>query len=84
MPGSIHARALRKAAKILGSYEALQRRLQVPASSLLPWLNGAEPMPEAVFLKVVDLISHDAEDSIGAILPPDPVQDGPGTQPAEE
>lgn len=71
MAESIHARALRKAAKLLGSYEALQRRLQVPGSSLLPWLNGAEPMPEAVFLKVVDIISHDAEDSVGLILPPE-------------
>ena len=71
MPESIHARAPRKAAKLLGSYEALQRQLQVPASSLLPWLNGSEPMPEAVFLKVVDIISHDPEDSVGLILPPD-------------
>jgi len=75
VPESIHARALRKAAKLLGSYEALQRKLQVPASALLPWLNGAQPMPEAVFLKVVDIISTDAEDSIGMILPADPAND---------
>jgi hypothetical protein len=72
VPESIHARALRQAAKVLGGYENLQRRLQVPASSLLPWLNGAEPMPERVFLQVVDIIAGNPEDSTGIILPPDP------------
>ena len=80
MPESIHARALRQAAKVLGGYENLQRRLQVPASALLPWLNGAQPMPEAVFLKVVDIIAGSPEDSSGLILPPDPAGDSQDTQ----
>ena len=71
MPESIHARALRQAAKVLGGYESLQRKLQVPASSLLPWLNGAEPMPERIFLQVVDIIAGNPEDSTGIILPPE-------------
>ena len=80
VPESIHARALRQAAKVLGGYENLQRRLQVPASSLLPWLNGAEPMPERVFLQVVDIIAGNPEDSSGIILPPDVSGDAQDTQ----
>ena len=71
MPESIHARALRQAAKVLGGYENLQRKLQVPASSLFPWLNGVEPIPERVFLQVVDIIAGNPEDSTGLILPPE-------------
>jgi len=51
-------RALRRAAQELGSVEALRAHLQVSMSQLAGWLHGEAPLPDAVFLKVVDLLSE--------------------------
>jgi hypothetical protein len=61
---TVYMSALRRAAQSLGSVEALRAHLQVPMSQLAGWLHGEAPPPEAVFLKVVDLL---AEEELTAI-----------------
>lgn len=56
MPVGVHARALRKAAELVGSMEKLARRLQVPSADLIEWMNGKAEPPGWVFLQAVDLI----------------------------
>ena len=51
-------RALRRAAQELGSVEALRAHLRVSMSQLAGWLHGEARLPDAVFLKVVDLLSE--------------------------
>jgi hypothetical protein len=54
----VHMRALRRAAQELGSVEALRAHLRVSMSQLAGWLHGEARLPDAVFLKVVDLLSE--------------------------
>jgi hypothetical protein len=54
---SLHGRLLSTAAALLGGSARLGRELQVPARNLQRWMAGKEPMPRAVFLKLVDLVS---------------------------
>jgi len=54
---TVHAKALKRAAEILGGRDRLREYLRVPASHLNLWMSGAEKPPLDVFLKVVDLIS---------------------------
>jgi DNA-binding transcriptional regulator YdaS (Cro superfamily) len=48
---------LARAAEMTGGREELARRLGVRPQLLDSWLAGATPIPEAVFLKAVDLVS---------------------------
>jgi len=48
---------MRRAAQILGGVEALRARLQVSMTQLRGWMSGEVRPPDAVFLKVVDLLS---------------------------
>ena len=61
---TVHVRALRRAAQSLGGVEALRAYLQVSMSQLAGWLHGEASPPEAVFLRVVDLL---AEEELTAI-----------------
>lgn len=54
---TVHAKALKRAAEILGGTDRLREHLRVPASHLAQWLAGAEKPPLDVFLRAVDLIS---------------------------
>lgn len=54
--GPVRARALRRAADILGGKRPLRAYLNVSALVLGMWMSGAQPPPTDVFLKVVDLI----------------------------
>jgi len=63
----IHARALERAAEIVGGKEALCDLLQVPVRSLEAWVAGDEAPPLGVFLKAVDLISASPPDGTGSI-----------------
>ena len=56
--------ALRRAALNLGGVEALRAHLGVPMSDLCSWLEGERWLPDALFLKVVDLL---AEEQISTI-----------------
>jgi len=58
VPKEVHIRALRRAAQGLGGVEALRAHLQVSMRQLTGWLYGETRLPEAVFLKVVDLLSE--------------------------
>jgi hypothetical protein len=54
---SVYARALRRAADILGGKDKLRAALHVPAHSLDEWLEGRSEPPMDVFLKTVDILS---------------------------
>jgi hypothetical protein len=55
---TVHAKALNRAAEILGGTDRLREYLRVPASHLALWLAGSEKPPLDVFLRAVDLISE--------------------------
>ena len=57
-PTVVHARALTRAAEILGGTEALVSYLNVPKSDLRRWMQGEARLPDHVFLKVVDLLAE--------------------------
>ncbi len=57
MASTVHARALGRAAEILGGQDKLRAALNVPISQLETWLQGREAPPSHVFLKVVDIIA---------------------------
>jgi len=56
MPLSIRVETLRRAAKALGSVDALAGNLGVSRRQLERWLAGQETVPSDVFLLAVDLI----------------------------
>ena len=56
MPLSIRVETLRRAAKALGSTDALAVQLGVSPRQLERWLAGEETIPGDVFLLAVDLI----------------------------
>ena len=57
MSQNVYARAFRRAAQSLGSVEALRAHLRVAMSDLNRWLQGETRPPDAVFLRVVDLLA---------------------------
>jgi hypothetical protein len=58
MRETVHTRVLRRAAEILGGFEALRAFLQVPGHILVEWTQGVARAPNDVFLKVVDLLAE--------------------------
>ena len=56
MPVAVHKRALHRAVEMTGGADALARQLQVPPSAVRFWLNGSSPLPDDIFLKLVDLL----------------------------
>jgi hypothetical protein len=57
---TVQIRALQRAAEILGGVDALRTYLNVSTFRLEAWLDGRATPPDAVFLRVVDLLSADA------------------------
>ena len=57
MPNSLYSRAFRRAAQSLGGVEALRAHLGVGMSDLNRWMQGEARPPDAVFLRVVDLLA---------------------------
>jgi hypothetical protein len=55
---TVHARALRRAAEILGGIDELAKFLHVPSFVLKRWVQGNAVPPLGVFLKAVDLIGE--------------------------
>lgn len=53
--------ALAQALKFAGGPEGLAAKLQVPAGFIETLLKGAEPIPQWVFLKIVDYINEQLE-----------------------
>ncbi len=72
---NLQLRALRKAARILGGEERLRALLDAPPGAFARWMQGAEPVPKAVFLMIVDFLA-DMESGVqpfgaaGETLPP--------------
>lgn len=59
---SLRLRTLRAARDILGNDRALARRLKVSPADLFVWLKGdGLPIPQAVFLKAVDVVLEEQE-----------------------
>ena len=56
-PLTVQARALRRAADMLGGKNELRAALRVPMTSLDQWLEGTVQPPMDVFLRAVDIIS---------------------------
>jgi hypothetical protein len=60
MQQTVYARALSRAAQILGGSEALRAYLNVSMRGLAMWMQGGARPPDHVFLRVVDLLTeHD-------------------------
>ena len=57
---TVQARALRRAADILGGKDKLRAALHVPMARLDQWLSGVVEPPMDIFLKAVDIISTPA------------------------
>lgn len=56
----LYKRALDNAVQAAGGEEALRDYLQVNETTLRTWLTGLKPIPEQVFLKVIDLLLDQA------------------------
>jgi hypothetical protein len=55
----LYVNALQGAARTLGE-EQLRQRLNVPPATLSAWLAGKRRIPEAVFLRAVDVLQERA------------------------
>jgi hypothetical protein len=51
-----YRKTLQYAEALAGSQALLAQRLNVDSRLLTSWVRGAEPIPEDVFLKLVDLV----------------------------
>ena len=58
MHQNIHARALRRAAEILGGNEQLRAHLGVSEGDFSAWLTQQE-LPQSVFLRLVDIVTKE-------------------------
>lgn len=52
----MRSHALRLAAERLGGMRALREELEVPTEQLLRWMTGREPVPEEVFIQVLNVV----------------------------
>jgi hypothetical protein len=62
---TLRSRAVAKAALVLGGEEALAARLGLTPGTIRLLVAGRLPVPQQVFLKVVDIISGDDPPSTG-------------------
>ena len=69
---SVYARAVRKAAELVGGRDKLAQTLQVPREEIDKWIADQKKPPREIFLRVVDLVIDDS-----AAAP-----EGPGDPPA--
>jgi hypothetical protein len=56
MENAVHTRSLKRATELLGGAEALATYLNRSPTLVCRWLDGSLPVPDSVFLKVVDLL----------------------------
>ena len=59
-PNPLYAACIRRAAYLLGGYDALSERLGVPQRTLRRWSQGDGVGAEMVFLKVVDILAEES------------------------
>lgn len=67
----VYARALQKAAELLGGRRKLAERLGIPAADLERWIADGKEPPREIFLRAVDLIIDETE-ADGGEEPADP------------
>ena len=58
MPSSVYSRAIRRAADVLGSEQALAVRLNVSAPTIRRWARGDRKPPLRYFLMAVDVLDE--------------------------
>ena len=65
MATNVDARALHRAAELLGGTTHLRDYLNVSSADLVRWMEGSAAAPDAVFLKAVELVVRNspAEDA---------------------
>jgi hypothetical protein len=68
--GNVYARALVRAAEIVGGVEALAGRLGVPMYDLMQWMQGCVRPPLPVFLHAVDVVAQREIEDLTRKLPP--------------
>jgi hypothetical protein len=56
VPTAVHKRALRRAIDLAGGTEPLATYLKVSPTAVKFWLNASSPLPDDMFLKIVDLL----------------------------
>jgi hypothetical protein len=56
VPTAIHKRALQRAIELAGGVEPLAAHLKLPPTAIRFWLNASSPLPDGIFLKLVDLL----------------------------
>lgn len=52
----VYRAALLRAAEIHGGVGPLAKQLRAPAAYVARWLDGHQPMPGTIFLRVVDML----------------------------
>lgn len=64
---TVRAQTLRRAAAIVGGPDALALQFDVKPEELTAWMAGTAAMPEAVFLRAVDIVTaHQVAEISGA------------------
>lgn len=81
MAASVYARALQKAADLVGGRDKLARLLHVPRAEIDKWIaEQGKPPPRDVFLHVVDLILDEGGPAAGSDAPePPPSREAAGS-----
>ena len=67
MAGELYSRALQRAAQLVGGKARLRELLHVSMRDLERWIAGAEPPPQGVFLRAVDIISESPSPASSAV-----------------
>lgn len=76
---TVHARAVRRAAEIVGGIEVLARHLNVQSEPLVRrWQEGELPVPQEVFLRCADIISAHQLEEMSGPNPNNSAQKAPG------
>jgi DNA-binding transcriptional regulator YdaS (Cro superfamily) len=56
---SLRLSALQRAALIAGGAQALSSKLQVRFARVDSWIDGQQPIPLEIFLKIIDMLLED-------------------------
>ena len=67
---AVYARTLARAALLSGGPIALANKLGVGAEQMEAWLSGAEEIPQATFLQLVDVVMDAALQELSTSSPP--------------
>jgi hypothetical protein len=66
---TVHVRTVRRAAEIVGGVEELAAQLGVRDKSMRKWMEGQLAVPQAIFLRCVDIVNaHQLDELSGPNL----------------